>query len=373
MGINDYIRKVIGEQIKYGNKKFVIYPAGRIGMMVKGVLNDDFGIKELALVDNKRCEDEDGIISFSDLLDIDEWYVILLATINEDAKNEIIPELVKLKRPIIDAVGHPYQGVMGSVFFDFDCPRLNIESVNEKQLEKLFERTTQQWNELGDFEPYWSVITHNKYRSDSINSEIIDEFYESGKHACHRIIQTLIRNGRIGSEEDALGLELTEIGCGCGRVTKSISQRFKHVNAYDISAGNLRIARDAIDSDNVEFKLVSSMDAYNELPKTDVVYSILVLQHNVPPVSKYILTKLLDSLRPEGIGIFQIPSYLKDYSFKYADVVECKELMDMHVLPQQDIFEAIRLAGCDVMECQMDQATGAGSGFISSTYVVKKR
>ncbi len=372
MGINDYIRRVIAEQIKYGNKKFVIYPAGRIGMKVKEELNDYFGIKELALVDNKRCEKEDGIISFSDLLDIDEWYVLLLATINEDAKNEITPELVKLKRPIIDVVGQPDQGVMGSVFFDFDWPRMNIESVSDKQLEKLFERTTKQWNELGNSEPYWSVITHDKYRSDSINSERIDEFYESGKQACHRIIQTLIRNGRIGSEEDAKELEMTEIGCGCGRVTKSISEKFKHVNAYDISSGNLRIARDAIDNSNVDFILVSSMDAYDELPQTDVVYSIIVLQHNVPPVSKYILIKLLDSLRRDGIGIFQIPSYLKDYSFSYADVVECKEQMDMHVLPQQDIFEAIRLAGCDVMECQMDQATGVASGFISSTYVVKK-
>ena len=46
--------------------------------------------------------------------------------------------------------------------------------------------------------------------------------------------------------------------------------------------------------------------------------------------------------------------------------------MDMHVIPQKDIFRIINASGCDVLECYMDYNTGTNSGFISSTYVVRK-
>lgn len=371
MTLKERIREKIKEQLNFGNDSFVIYPAGKIGILTKDILNYEFDITEIALVDNSKCGN-DGIISFEELKAIDDWYVILLSTENEDIKKEIVSGLKFIKRPIVDITGQFYDGIVGSLFYDFSCEKLDIEELNEEQLSLAFERTTQQWKSLGEADPYWSVITNSKYRKDKINEKSLHDFYDSGIKQCDAVLATLIRNGIIKEREGASKLEITEIGCGCGRITKTLVSRFKQVYAFDISPGNIEIAKSIIQETNVEFCLFNSISEYENLPKTDVVFSVIVLQHNVPPIIKYLITKMLASLRDGGIGYFQVPSYARDYRFCFNDIIDSKEVMDMHVLPQKDIFEAIRNSGCELLECYQDQATGIGSNFISQTYVVKK-
>ena len=372
VNLKDNIREKIKEQLEFGNRSFVIYPAGKIGSLTKDILNYEFDIAENAMVDNSK-NGKDGIISFEELKQLDGWYVVLLATENKEVKNEIIQGLKSIKRPIVDVTRSSYDGIVGSLFYDFSCDRLSIDELNEEQLIQAFDRTTRQWRTLGEADPYWSVITNGKYRKDKINEKSLKDFYNSGIGQCEAVLATLVRNGIIDDKKDADKLEITEIGCGCGRITKSLSSKFKHVYAFDISPGNIEIAKNMIPEKNVEFILLNAIEEYEKLPPTDVVYSVIVLQHNIPPIIKYLITKMLSSLRNGGIGYFQVPSYARDYRFCFNDIIESKEVMDMHVLPQKDIFEAIKNSGCDLLECYQDQATGIGSNFISQTYVVRKK
>lgn len=53
----DKIRKAIQYQIETGsNRNFVIYPYGRAGMLLKQILNQQFGIIEKYVVDNQLCK-----------------------------------------------------------------------------------------------------------------------------------------------------------------------------------------------------------------------------------------------------------------------------------------------------------------------------
>ena len=369
------IKKIIEQNIKFqvelGNDKFAIYPAGKIGLITKEILNGKFDIRELALVDNYIESDE--IISLSELLNKDEWFVILLTTNNKKVKSLIIETLKGKHVPIVDVLaGSGDKESIWDNVFDFCNPPMKIDDVDEKQLQYLFERTVKQWKELGESEPFWSVLTQSQYRSDRIGGQEINAFFESGQWDCNAIEKTLIRNRLIKDKNDTKNLDITELGCGCGRVTKALCNSFKTVYAYDISPGNIEIAKKYINSNNVIYKRIESIDDYEHLVKSDVVYSMIVLQHNVPPVIRHILRNVLFSLKTGGTGIFQIPSYKKGYSFSFDVSMNENESMDMHVLPQNEIFEVIKECECDVLECYMDLKTGVNSGIVSSTYVVRK-
>lgn len=51
----DYQRicSAIRQALDLGRNNFIIYPYGEYGVMTKQILNDSFGIKEAAIIDNR--------------------------------------------------------------------------------------------------------------------------------------------------------------------------------------------------------------------------------------------------------------------------------------------------------------------------------
>lgn len=92
--MNRYIKanRVIENLIKEGYKRFILYPFGEQGMMIKRILNERYGIEEEYIVDNKLVElsKNDRIISLDKLKDIDISDIkILLTSDNEEIYSEI--------------------------------------------------------------------------------------------------------------------------------------------------------------------------------------------------------------------------------------------------------------------------------------------
>ena len=100
------------------------------------------------------------------------------------------------------------------------------------------------------------------------------------------------------------------------------------------------------------------------------------LYHNPPPLIKYLLSRLLRALRPGGVAYFQIPTYRKDYTFNLHDYLTkiCEggeDDMEMHVMPQKDVFEVIYAENCHVLEVQPDNLANSLDN-ISNTFLVQK-
>lgn len=183
----------------------------------------------------------------------------------------------------------------------------------------------------------------------------------------------MIRNNVIQLPEEAKDLEITEIGCGTGRVTKHLAQAFKKVTAIDISPGNIEIASSVLQNEeNVSFCLYKRIEDYKNLPKTDVVYSIIVLQHNVPSVIEYMLNEMFGSLKVGGVAYFQVPTYKEIYEFKFEEYIKNLRIgnMEMHLLEQKRIYEIAYENGCIPMEVWQDGLC-ADDNF-SCTFVMKK-
>ena len=82
---------------------------------------------------------------------------------------------------------------------------------------------------------------------------------------------------------------------------------------------------------------VRTVDEMVNLERVDLVYSLIVLQHNPPPVIRLIVRAFLKALNPGGVAYFQVPTYRGGYRFSPGEYLENEAkkhvMMEMHVLP----------------------------------------
>lgn len=355
--------------IKEGEKEFAIFPYGKWGKVTKNILNNKYGIQEIAIIDNLLSADTPEIISVDEASKTEEKFTVLFATDNKQIREELLNQISTLRNVKICDIA--MTEVRSSLYFSMHSPKMLIEECNEEQRNIIFEKTRKAWERLGAADPYWSVLTSDEYRMSNMDEYNLKKFYGTGYNECISILRTLERIGAIQEKSDAAKLEITEIGCGTGRVTKSLTEFFGKVNAFDISSGNMEIARKMVKNTNVNFFLIKNMNEYEKLPLSDVVYSMIVLQHNCPPVIEYMVDKMLGSLRKNGVAIFQVPTYKEDYVFEYDQYIKnSDEKMEMHVLPQKKIFEIAYKQKCVPMEVYQDSMTGNND--FSTTFVFRK-
>jgi 2-polyprenyl-3-methyl-5-hydroxy-6-metoxy-1,4-benzoquinol methylase len=228
------------------------------------------------------------------------------------------------------------------------------------------------WTRLGKAKPHFSVLTDQKYLPENLPAEI-ETFWKSGEDEASLAQRILERHGFKRFENKTC----VEYGCGVGRVTMGLAKRFARVHAYDISSNHLDIAKERaeeVGAANIVFRQCSA-NLLGKLQPCDFFYSMIVFQHNPPPVIAALIRQALKALKPGGIAIFQVPVYGVDYRFKLDRWLKAKHRSDMqmHCLPQPRVFDLIRSEGCLPLEVREDNSTGAPERFISNVFVVRKR
>jgi SAM-dependent methyltransferase len=262
---------------------------------------------------------------------------------------------------------------IGGMLKPLDWNANSIETkVDDDTLALLYKHTEKVWSNLGIEEPHYSVVTNYKFKPGTFK-EHAAEFYASGGSSLRVFKKTLERHSiDISQYKDCF-----ELGCGVGRVTLKLAEIFPKVIAADISAPHLELARSALTplaQDVVEFRKLESIRSLELLPNFDVFYSVIVLQHNPPPVIGVLLKTILSKLRAGGIAYFQVPTYALGYHFDcktYLRRFRHHTRMEMHVFPQRELFELIRERDCRVVEMREDNYVGTGNMISNSILVIK--
>jgi SAM-dependent methyltransferase/glycosyltransferase involved in cell wall biosynthesis len=126
----------------------------------------------------------------------------------------------------------------------------------------------------------WELLAqeNDRYYVRSVEHHQSDEEYEgSGRQSVREFIENdMALMSRLGTMADKVTLE---IGCGSGRITKSLASLFGRVVAVDISPTMLEKARQFVCARNVEYVESDGVSISVPAGSIDVAFSYIVYQH----------------------------------------------------------------------------------------------
>jgi len=249
---------------------------------------------------------------------------------------------------------------------------MSVEETTDKAvLERMLSRIENVWQSYGTTEPYWSVLTLPQFKLDTMSEADVERFYQTGIDSLQILRAFFSRNhAALNSVQEVL-----EFGCGVGRTTFALAEVFPSVVAVDISSQHLAHAQrrgSKIKAKNVSFVHAGSMEKLATLPPTDLFYSVIVLQHNPPPIIAAILLTMLAKVRKGGFALFQLPTYRVGYSFNSSSYLgESIDVMEMHVLESRQIFSILKNLDFDILEVHEDYCVGSPV-FVSQTFFARR-
>jgi SAM-dependent methyltransferase len=227
------------------------------------------------------------------------------------------------------------------------------------------------WEHLGNEKAHYSVLTYDDFLPKNLNGSI-EAFWNSGVWEASQVMRTLGELGAKQLEEKVC----VEYGCGVGRVTVNFAKSFGRVHGYDISRNHLAYARaraTEVGAGNIEFHECAN-DFRIAIEPCDFFYSLIVLQHNPPPIIVEVLRLAMRALKPGGIAIFQVPTYIVGYQFSLDEWLAMDHALDMqmHCVPQDTVFRLMADSGCHLLSVREDGWAAAPGKILSNTFYCQK-
>jgi SAM-dependent methyltransferase len=158
------------------------------------------------------------------------------------------------------------------------------------------------WTRLGAADPLWAVYVAPGTRRGRWD---LEEFFATGRREVAAAFAEMRRLGLRPGARRAL-----DFGCGVGRLSAALAERFDEVIGVDIAPTMLAEARRLDRSGGrCRFVLNGAPDlAFLETGSVDLVYSSLVLQHLTPELARGYVAEFVRVLAPGGVAVFQVAS-----------------------------------------------------------------
>jgi trans-aconitate methyltransferase len=158
------------------------------------------------------------------------------------------------------------------------------------------------WARWGDQDPYYGVLSCEKFRANTFELHK-GEFFESGVSEVQRALDLLDRLYGTPAKKVAV-----DFGCGVGRLSIPLSRRYERVIGIDVSPGMLAEAeKNCAQAETSNITFCSSPDdlaSYRD--QVDLVLSRIVLQHIPSRIGIGLISKLLSLVSPRGVASLHV-------------------------------------------------------------------
>jgi trans-aconitate methyltransferase len=143
---------------------------------------------------------------------------------------------------------------------------------------------------LAQREPYYAVLTDERYLQERLTAETREQFFATGEADVQRVFE------RIGP--GFLPSSALDFGCGIGRLTLALTKRVQRVVGVDIAPTMIERARENVRGAEFSTQL--------PLGEFDLVVSLIVLQHIPVPEGMRLVGNLLERVAPNGAIALQL-------------------------------------------------------------------
>ncbi len=165
--------------------------------------------------------------------------------------------------------------------------------------------TTKVWKTFGKEDPYYGVLSDEKYRLKNIDDKGIDDFFETGWSFANETISRIDNHFKI----DFSKASILDFGCGLGRLTIPFSKLTSNkVVGIDVSPDILEMAKSyalKYQSENIEYVLYDG-ESIPEIGQFDFINSYIVLQHIEKNIGFNLIKQMLDMLKIGGVLQIQV-------------------------------------------------------------------
>ena len=203
------------------------------------------------------------------------------------------------------------------------------------------------WNELGQDDPMWAVLTDADKKGGKWTAE---QFFQTGREEVGQMVKKLEDSGIDFQRGKAL-----DFGCGLGRLSQALSNYFSSVDGVDISASMIEKAR--------AFNKAPEKVCYHLNPKADLglfpsasfdfIFTRICLQHITPRHQLAYISEFMRLLKPGGIAHFQtihahgpralVPDWFTEIYRKFKH--RGKAFIPMYGVPTRRVLGAIKAGG----------------------------
>ncbi len=161
------------------------------------------------------------------------------------------------------------------------------------------------WRRFGKQDPYYGVLTEEKYKNQNITEERLREFFASGEAFVRETEAKLFQLFDKSLKDSSI----LDFGCGVGRLVIPFAQlSSQKVLGLDVSADIIEKANIHMRASDVSNLELMSFDGVTipALPRFDFINSYIVFQHIETTLGFALLRQLLELLNEGGVMQVQI-------------------------------------------------------------------
>jgi len=155
------------------------------------------------------------------------------------------------------------------------------------------DRAARDWETLARQEPFFAVLTEERYLRDQMSDDDRNAFFASGEADIAHLFGLFAGLITGFTPKSAL-----DFGCGVGRLTRALATRVERVAGVDAAPSMLRLARENVP--NATFSAQIPDQTF------DLIVSLIVFQHIPVRRGEVLLDELLRHLEIDGVAAVHV-------------------------------------------------------------------